>query len=470
MVKKSISTKQKALQINLNRQIYGSFAEIGAGQEVARYFFVAGGASGTVAQTISAYDMVFSDSLYGKETSGRYVCESRVRKMIDHEYSLLNDRLAQTRGKDTCFFAFANTVATSSYDKHNEGHGWVGCRFQLTPNSSPNDVVLHIRMAESSAQEQQKSLGVIGVNLIHACFNYHHSREDFIASLMDHLSSKKIEIDMIKFTGPNYGEVDNRLMSLELVRRGYTNAVMFNENGETVLPQEVLYKKNILAVRGSYRPPTWVNLDMIEKGRKHFLNDTKEKPEDTLTIAEMTINVFVKDGQYDFEDFLARVDMICALNYQVMVTNYPEYFRLSSYFSRFTKKSIGIVLGVYNFKQIFEDEYLKTLEGGVLESLGLLFRNNVKVYVYPFKDEKDNSLFTTQNIDVSKKTRHLYDYLKDSAQINDIDDYDPKLLHIYSRKVLNMILNNEANWEAMVPASVAKTIKDKCLFGIQCKK
>lgn len=467
MGRKVPSSKNKALELNLNPQIYGSFAEIGAGQEVARYFFVAGGASGTVAQTISAYDMVFSDAIYGKESSGRYVCESRLKKMLDHEYSLLVERLDAVRGDRTTFFSFANTVTTKAYNRDNESHGWMGVRFQLTPKSEPNQVIIHLRMLDETAQAQQRSLGVLGVNLIHACFNYHHSRTDFITSLMDHLDPKKIEIDMIRFEGKDYSSTDNRLMSLELVKRGYTNAIMFGKDGDTVLPMDVLYKKNILAVRGSYRPPTLVNLDIIKTGLENFVNDTKEQPSDYVTVCEITMNNLSTEGNFDNADFLARVDLLVALNQMVLVSNYPEYYRLSSYFTRFTKKHIGIVLGVYNFKQLFDKGYADKLEGGILESLGLLFRNNVKVYIYPYQDEKDLVLINSKNLKVEESQKHLYEYLKFNSQIKDIENYTKGYLHLYSRRVLNMILNKESGWEEMVPASVAKTIHEKGLFGIK---
>lgn len=467
MGRKIPSTKNKALELNLNPQVYGSFAEIGAGQEVARYFFVAGGASGTVAQTISAYDMVFSDAIYGKETSGRYVCESRLKKMLDKEYSLLVERLDETRGERTTFFSFANTVTTKAYNRENESHGWMGVRFQLTPKSEPNQVIIHLRMLDETAQAQQKSLGILGVNLIHACFNYHHSRKDFISALMDHLDSKKIEIDMIRFEGKDYSTIDNRLMSLELVKRGYTNAIMFGRDGNTVLPMDVLYKKNILAVRGSYRPPTLVNLDIIKSGNENFIADSKDDPKEYVTISEITINNLSTEGNFENEDFLARVDLLVALDQMVLVSNYPEYYRLSGYFSRFTKKNIGIVLGVYNFKQLFDRGYADKLEGGILESLGLLFRNNVKVYIYPYQDEKDQVLVTSKNLKVDETHRHLYEYLKANSQIKDIENYTKEYLHLYSKRVLNMILNKESGWEKMVPPSVAKTIHDKGLFGIR---
>jgi hypothetical protein len=468
MARKIPTTKNKALEINLRAEVYGSFAEIGAGQEVARYFFQAGGASGTVAQTISAYDMVFSDAIYGKEASGRYVCESRLRKMLTKEYGLLVERLDSIRGDKTQFFAFADTVTTKAFNRDNESHGWMGIRFQESPKSKPTQVVIHVRMLDQTAQEQQKHLGIIGVNLIHACYNYFRDWSDFLNSLMDHVETTQLEIDMIHVEGEGITEIDNRLLNVDLVKKGYTNAIMFGKNGETILPADVLYKKNILAVRGSYRPPTLVSLDILKTSLNNFLKDYQLQQDEVVTVAEITVSNLTDGGQFNNDDFLARVDMLCALNQQVLVSNYPEYYRLSSYFSRFSPKHLGIVLGVFNFKQIFDAEYNQNLKGGVLESLGLLFRDFVKVYIYPYQSEKDQVLVTSQSLSVKESDQYLYNYLKSNSQIKDITDYDPKILHIYSRKVLNMILNKEPGWEKLVPESVADTIKKKCLFGQIC--
>lgn len=467
MVQDIKTTRRKAQKINLARRFYGTFAEIGAGQETARHFFKAGGASGSIAKTISAYDMVFSDSIYGKEETGRYVCESRLEKMLAKEYQLLVDRLQETKGSDHCFFSFANTVATLNYKKNNESHGWLGLRFQGAPRSEYNDITIHVRMLDQQNILQQDALGVIGVNLVYAGLFLSDNPEELVRSLTDNLDKERIEINYIKTSGPLFREVDNRVLNLQLVNQGNTNAVMFNEKGEVVLASDFLYKKDVLVTRGSYRPPTLVSLDMIKSGLRCFAKDIQKKEDDIVCISEITMTALKEDGQMAKEDFLARVDLLSALGMKVLISNYPQYYLLSSYFSRYTKGNIGLVLGVYNFKQIFDEEY-SSLEGGLLGSVGKLFQKNVNVYVYPYKSEDDSEFLTLDNLLVKKEYTLLYEYLKTLDQVKGIQKFEEKHLHIYSRKVLNMIINNEPGWEEMVPESVAKTINEKCLFGHPC--
>ncbi len=177
MERKLLETEQKALEINLDEKVYGSFAEIGAGQEVARHFFQVGAAAGTIAKTISAYDKVMSDKIYGIESTGRYVCESRVYKMLDHEYELMESRLENDR-PNSCFFAFADSVAAINYQRTIRGSGWLGIRFQLSPGGVPNDLVIHVKMLDNDNQLQQQAIGILGVNLIYACYRYHTDPEN----------------------------------------------------------------------------------------------------------------------------------------------------------------------------------------------------------------------------------------------------------------------------------------------------
>src|SRR5690554_1872902 len=237
-----LSVRQKALKINLGRRFYGTLSEIGAGQEVARHFFQAGGASGSIAKTISAYDMTFSDEIYGREESGRYVCENRLKRMLNKEFNLLQTRLGSTRGKDHQFFAFANTVAALNFQRTNESHGWMGVRFQDAPENEVSEVIIHVRMLDPQNILQQDAIGIIGVNLIYAAFFLHRYPEAFILSLLDHLDSSRIEIDFIKFSGKAFEKIDNRLMNLFLLQQGMTDAIMFDERGEVVLPSDVLYR------------------------------------------------------------------------------------------------------------------------------------------------------------------------------------------------------------------------------------
>src|SRR5438445_3217924 len=255
------STNQKARGINLDASRYGTFAEIGAGQEVARWFCRVGGASGTIAKTISAYDMIVSDAIYGP--CERYVSRQRLQSMLDHEYALLLERLKAKRGATTKFFVFANTVAARSYSRQDEAHGWMGVRFQTAPQTDPSDIIIHVRMLDKENVQEQEALGIIGVNLIYGALHYFPETETLIGSLMDSLNRDRIEVDMIKFAGPAFPNMDNRVMSLQLVTQGLTDSAMFTANGEVVQAAEVLYKKPILVERGSFRPVTKVTIDML---------------------------------------------------------------------------------------------------------------------------------------------------------------------------------------------------------------
>jgi hypothetical protein len=459
-------TRHKVLKINLSGQFYGTFAEIGAGQEVARQFFQAGGASGSMAKTISAYDMIISDNIYGKETSGRYVCESRLVKMLDKEYDLLVERLTETRGKTHRFFCFADTVAALNFKKTNEAHGWLGIRFQHEPGSEYNEIIVHVKLLDGQNVLQQAALGIFGVNIVYGAFFLSDSPEEFIQSLVDNVEKDRFEINCIKMTGPKFKNVDNRLLNLELVKEGFTSAIMFNKMGEVVLASENLYKKDMLVVRGSYRPPTHVSMDMIKTGMKDFCSSFNLNSKDVMNISEITITTLQEDGAITNSDFLARVDLMCAVGQNVLITNFPQYYKLASYLSKHSKAKIGLVLGVFNFQQIFTDEY-SNLQAGVMESLAMLFRENISVYVYPSKENAQSPLITLNNLEVGERNKLLYEYLLGSKQLNQIECFDEKILHIYSRKVLKMIAAGEKGWEDFLPDSVSKTIKEKKLFGLK---
>lgn len=467
-MQEALSLRQKALKINLAKRFYGTFAEIGAGQEVARYFFQAGGASGSIAKTISAYDMTFSDSIYGKEPGGRYVCESRLLKMLEKEFQLLQERLADTRGKDHQFFAFSNTVAALNFSRTNEAHGWMGVRFQHVPGSEISEVVIHVRMLDPQNVLQQDAIGIIGVNLMYASLFLQRDPEAFINSLMDHLDNTRIEVNFIRFGGKVFEDVDNRLMNLHLLKQGMTHAIMFDEQGSVVLPADHLHHKNVLVVRGSFRPPTLVSLDMIKSGLANFAKDIGKRESEIVAVSEITISTLKAEaGDVTKEDFLARVDLICALGQKTLITNYPQYYKLANYFARMSVPNLGLVLGIYNFQQVFTDEEYSNVEGGILSALGQLFRDNVKVYIYPYKSEK-GVVESLDNLKVPANFQHVYAHLKENKKILDVENPNKDLLHIYSSKVLQMITSNEPGWEKMVPPSVAKEINEKCLFGHPC--
>ena len=455
---------QKALEVNLNPETYGTFAEVGAGQEVVRHFFRAGGASGTIAKAMSAYDKDFSDAIYGKEANGRYVCESRLKNMINHEYGLITERLNREKHPNKRFFSFANNVETINFSKTNDGHGWMGLRFQLCPNSKPNDVILHYLLHEREAKQQQESAGILGVNLLHGCMFHSDNPKMIIKKLFDNISKGHIEINMIQMNGPDFDYVDNRLLSLYLVRERMTDAVIFSPDGVNLQPSDVLYKKNILAIRGSFRPVTKVNIDMIKNGYNKFILENRVCKEDLQVLFEITLSNLSSEGEIDEQDFLDRADILCSLGQTVLISNYQRYYKLLDYFSRFTKKRMGIIMGVPNLKQIFEEKYYRHLSGGILEAFGRMFNRDLKIYLYPYQKQKEGQITNSKNINIHPRFRSLYEYLIFNQRIIDIE-YDPKVLNIFSPVVLRMIKNGISGWEDMVPAYVDNVIKQKKLFG-----
>jgi hypothetical protein len=459
-----LSPTQKALQINLDSSIYGTFAEIGAGQEVVRHFFRAGGASGTIAKTMSAYDKDFSDAIYGKEHDGRYVCKSRLKKILTQEYGLIETRLDRKQYLDTRYFTFANTITTINYNKTNKGHGWIGCKFQIDPNQAANEVIMHVKLNDLDAKIQQEVIGVMGTNLIYACFNYYNDPIKLIKSLYDNLTRDNVEIDMIQMEGPDFEDVDNRLLSLVLVREGMTDAVIFSPDGKNQQASDVLYKKNILTIRGSFRPVTKVNLDMMQNGYNAFIKENKVDPENVLLLFEITLSNLKMEGDIDEKDFLDRADILCSLGHTVLISNYRKYYKLIEYFSNFTSNRMGLILGVNNLLEIFDNKYYLNLNGGILEAFGILFTRDLKIYLYPYQPTVDDELLTSENIPISKKLHPLYEYLVKNKKIRDLD-FDKSALQIFSRDILSKIKNNEHDWIDGVPKGVDQIIKDKKLFG-----
>jgi hypothetical protein len=462
---KKLSTQEKALRINLSKAIYGSFAEIGAGQEVAANFFKVGGASGTIAKTMSAYDMKFSDAIYG--VCERYVCEDRLMQMLNHEYALLPERLPH-RVKETRFFAFADTVEVLNYERTNQGHGWIGLRFQLRPEGPINDCVLHVKMLDNDALQQQVSLGILGVNMIYACM-FMKDPEEIINSLLDGLTAKRMEVDMFRLDGPDFEHVDNRLMALKLVKNGLTKAAMFGPDGTVMQPSEVLYKKNVLVLRGRFRPVTHVNVDMLLASRRIFKREPDVERSRLVVITELTLNDLSTEGQIDEKDFLHRADIICSLGQTVLISNYFEYYRLVDYLSRITKgKKIGLVLGIYALQKIFEEKTYENLRGGILESFASLFGTNVKLYIYPALRLNDGAqLFTLSDFEkeLPTKLRSLFRFLLENNKLEDVRNANVSNLHIISDNVLAMIKKGEEGWEKFVPSKVEEAIKKHGLFN-----
>jgi|TARA_B100000780_G_scaffold161872_1_gene113169 hypothetical protein len=461
----TLTPGQKAISINLDNSIYGSFVEIGAGQEVARQFFRVGSASGTIAKTMSAYDRDFSDAIYGKEKDGRYVCKSRLVKMLEKEYSLLEERLDRENYKDTRYFAFADTVTTINYDKTKNGHGWIGIRFQISPESPPNDFLIHVRLKDQEAKIQQETIGIIGTNLIHACFNETNPKV-ILQHLYDNLSRDNFEIDMVEVLGDDFEKIDNRLLSLTLVKENMTNAVIFTPDGRNKYPSDILHKKNILTLRGSFRPVTKVNIDMLSNGLAKFKENKKVDEDNIQILIEITLSNLKAEGEVNERDFLDRADILCSLGYTVMISNYKKYYKLTEYLSQYTNARMGLIIGVDNLVSMFEEKYYRNLNGGIMEAFGIIVTRDIKIYLYPYQPDINHELQNSSNIPIHPRAKSIYNYLYSNKRIEDIE-YNSEFLNIFSKDVLNKIKSGEVGtWEHMVPDGVADIIKERSLFGM----
>ncbi|TNE71692.1 MAG: TonB-dependent receptor [Bacteroidetes bacterium] len=458
-----LTTEEKALKVNLTSDIYGCFAEIGAGQEVAANFFKAGGSSGTIAHTQSAYDMKVSDSMYGK--AERYVCEERLLTMLGTEYNSLCERLPN-KYKEARFFAFCNTVESLNYHKTNQGQGWVGMRFQLSLGSEPNDVILHIKMHDNSHKAQQEAIGILGVNLVHACYFHNHDLDEFLAHLVQRLPRERMEIDMLRVSGPDFDNVDNRIIALNLVKRGITDSTMFDLSGNVLQPATALYKKNILLIRGRFRPVTKVHIDMLEKGLEQFQAEEGISKENVRVIVELTLKDLTADGKISDKDFVDRAELLGSLGYTVMISNYLKHYKMVDYLAPISRGHlIGVIVGVYNLQTIFDERYYDNLPGGLLEAFGRGFGHNVKIYVYPANNVETGDLYSLDNFVVPRNLVGLLEYMKDNNKLAAFENFDSSLLGIISDDVLAKIRTGALSWEEDVPAEVVKAIKEYELFG-----
>ena len=413
---------------------------------------------------MSAYDKGFSDAIYGVEDDKRYVTKSRLSKMLKHEIKLLETRVKRDLNPGKMFFSFANTVATIDFAKKFKGHGWMGIRFQTNSNEEYSEIQMHVRFHLIDAKAQQEALGIMGVNLIYGAYYKHNKPRSLIKYLYDHIDSQAIEIDTINFSGPLFQGVDNRLMSLILVKNGMTQAVMFGPDGNNILPAAVLYKKNILAIRGSFRPLTKVNEDMYQKSFKMISNDKDFDVKNTLSIFEITLsNLLSGKNDINEQDFLDRAELLCSTGKTVMLTNFQEYYKLSDYFSKYSTKKTVLTMGVDNLIKVFDEKYYSLLTGGVMEAFGKLFKKEIEIYLYPML--KDEKLINSNNLQVNDNMKNLYNFFKDNNKIKDIVDYDKKLLNIFSQQVLLEIQNKKGGWENKLPKTISKLIKEKKLFG-----
>jgi hypothetical protein len=470
------SAHDKALRINIDAARFGAFAEIGAGQEVARWFFHVGGAAGTVAKTISAYDMEVSDAVYGP--AKRYVSRQRLQAMLDHEWSLLLERLDKTRGASTKFFVFADTVTARSYRHAEEGHGWLGIRFQAELHAPPSQIIIHARMWDTDNARQQEALGILGVNLIHAAFYDNDRPEALIGALMDGLTRDRMEVDMIKFSGQGFAGLDNRLMSLQLVQQRLTNAALFAPDGEVVEPAELLHGMPVLMERGSFRPITRVTLDMLEQalalmraepaaGGAAGQGGTPGADErEPVALMEMTLrNLMALDERVDHEDFLARMDTLRILGRTVMISNYSRFHNVTTYLRRYTKERIGMVLGVPTLAQIFEERHYEDLDGGILEALGRLLSGPVRLYVYPLRNTRTGETVTVDSFRTAPQLASLYAHLRDNGRVVPINPGPGFDATILPRDVIALLKAGDPAWETHVPPEVARLIKERKLFG-----
>jgi hypothetical protein len=459
------SSLDKALRINLDEKKYGTIVEIGAGQEVARQFFRTGAAAGTIAKTMSAYDMNFSDAIYGVQEDGRYVSRARLQAMLDKEFDLVIDRVGTSRSMASRYFSYAATVSAKSFKVDNECHAWCGVRVQMYPGAEPSDISVHVRMRDDDAERQQQALGIFGVNLIYAAYYYFENAKKIIDSLTDNLEQDRIEIDSIEFYGPYFEEIDNRAINLHLIRSWKTRAIMFRPDGSVVTPAEMLYKKNVLTIRGTFRPVTRLNVDMMEQGLKFFTSMPEVTVENSVALAEISLNdLHGNDLMVPEEDLIASVQLLNSLGYSVMITDYTRYFSLRAYFRQFTKLQIGIVVGIINIRQIFDESSYVGIEGGILEGFGKLFPDHTRLLVYPEIDQAGEYTDFT-NINLPENLQYLYRHLLENNFIFGIESSDHALFNIFSRNVLKQLHKGRGSWEDCLPDGVAEEIVSNRLFG-----
>ncbi|MBK1791607.1 TonB-dependent receptor [Persicirhabdus sediminis] len=444
------TTYNKALRINLDESKYGSFAEIGAGQEVANWFFRAPASAGTVAKSMSAYDMTMSDEIYGK--ASRYVSRQRLLQMLSHEYSLLDERLSEKRGDTTRFFSFCNTVRARGYQDTGECHGWLGIRLQLHPKSSPCDILMHVRLLDLENTDQMEALGVVGTNMIYAALYHLDSLDQFVDSLLDNLAKGRVEVDMLKFEGKGFEYIDNRLCHLQLVQKGLTDAAMFLPTGEVVQPAEVLYKKPIILLRGSFDPVLRLHLDMLDQSKEAFLRELgQETVDNSMEICEISMNNLLRGTAVDHRAFLDRADALQALGKTVLVSNCPEFHRIGTYLRRYTSEPIGIVLSIGLLNELFKEKWSENLAGGILESFGRLFKQDLSLLIYPWKHSPDSELVTATSFKSPEKFEPLYRYFLINHLIHELGFSDEELLLYTGRDVTNMIHAGDAKWRKLVP-------------------
>ena len=461
MEKILLDTHHKALTLNKDRRAYGTIAEIGAGQETARWFFKVGSAAGSIAKTMSAYDMQFSDSIYG--SCDRYVSRERLHSMLETEYNLLSQRLDEKRCAESVFFVFANTVATFNYSSKQAGHGWLGIQFQTQPHETVSEIHLHVVLKGRTSMRDQETLGILGVNLIYGAYYQHQEPVELLRSLMDGLSSDQLEIDMVDFSGTAFDSVDNRIMALRLVQHGLTHVTMFQPDGKLVQPAEVLFRKAVLVERSRFCPPTNLTINLLDCAYDAFCGETNVDSNDVIVFSEMTLYNLRDGDDINIEDFLQRVDILSALGKNVMISNFAEYYRLAQFLFKQTSKPVALAMGIHSLQEIFKEKYYERLDGGILESFGLLFRNDMRLYVCPTLEE-DGSLLTVDKLKVEHHLQYLYRHLLQNGFLHNLDTVDRNYLTIDANIVLGQIRCGDDTWQSLVPPAVIDIIKRKTLF------
>ena len=462
---KTLSTKEKSVHINIDSQYYGTIAEIGGGQETARHLFQAGGASNTIAKSISAYDKLFSDHFYNQGAPARYVAEDRLRKMVSYEYNELIKILDHKNPQK--FFAFANTVEILNFNKSNQGNGWLGIAVEGTDRYRPNLFFIHIKLHENDTLLQQYSLGTLGINLIYGgLFEWKDPRK-ILLSLLDNLDTSRVEVDYAYIEGPDMEWVDNRLMNLMLVSNNMTPAIMFDNKGRIQHPGDMLYHKNVLLMRGYFRPINNLGIEFLDDSLEIFKRDEDYTPENTIAFCEISLNYLMLGEQLDEKDFLHRVDLLNLVGQSVMISQFKRYFELVQYFKQYRLIKLRMVVGLPTFEKIFDSSYYTDLRGGLLEALGAMFQDNVKVYLYPAIDTATGAVIYPNDEYFQGKKSLLWQYLYSTGNILLLTSLSTNNLNITSEFIAQMIENGDISLKEYLPLPVYNRIKEHRLFGFE---
>ena len=467
-IKTTLSTKEKSVHINIDSNYYGAIAEIGGGQETVRHLFQAGGASNTVAKSISAYDKLFSDHFYNNGNPARHVAEDRLRKMVDYEYGELIEILDKKTERK--FFTFANTVETLNFTKTNQGNGWLGIAVEGTDRYHPNKMFVHVKLHENDTLLQQYTLGALGINLIYGGLFHWEDPRDVLLSLLDNLDAGRVEVDYVYVEGPDLEWVDNRLLNLMLVSNDMTPAIMFDQSGKVQQPGDMLHKKNVIVLRGYFRPINNLGMEFIEDSLANFKRDEDYKPDNTIAFCEISLKYLIQNEKLDEKDFLHRVDLLNMMGQSVMISKFYRYFQLVKYFEQFKLIKLRIVVGLPSFDKILDSSNYTDLRGGLLEAMGALFQENVKVYLYPYIDMNSGEVIYPEDSHFSESNKLLWKYLNETRKILVLKSIQPKTLEISSEYISKLIENGDDSLINYVPSAVYHYIKNHKLFGYNRNK